>query len=123
MEADALVARQPFRFLHGIGRRDCFGRSRVHTVTWFDDWPSVEGAEAEDYLSSRALISLIKDGKVDVKNFEELPDGYEDFEIVRHRNEISGPWARRGLAVKIVVDDLDAWAVHAYLRARTRGRV
>src|SRR5437588_533366 len=96
----AVINGRAFRLRHGVGRRDCFGRARVHTVTWLEGEPSVEGAEAEDYPRTHALISLIKRGMRDVRDESDLPGGYNGFEIVRHRDEIHGPFARQGLAVK-----------------------
>jgi hypothetical protein len=122
-EGTALVEGRRLPFRHGIGGRDCFGRFRVHTCTWIAGHVSVEAAEAEDYEHSRALVSLIKRGMRDVRDEHDLPEGYEGFSIVRHRDEIHGPFARKSLAVKVRIDDLDAWALHAYLRARLRGRM
>jgi uncharacterized HhH-GPD family protein len=106
---------------HGLGRRDVFGRNRVHSVTWVENAPTVEGAEAEDYAGSRALISVIKraDGKA-VRSLDDLPSGYEQLEIVVHRDEVVGPMARSGLAVKIREDDLHGWALHALLKRENR---
>lgn len=122
-EGRAVVEGKRYEFRHGVGGRVCFGRHRIHTVTWFAGNPEVEGAEAEDYAESRALVSLIKVGMRDVRLAPELPDGYDAFEVVVHRDEVDGPFARKSLAVKVPVDDLDAWALHAFLRARLKGRV
>lgn len=109
------------RVKHGVGRRVAYGRERIHTVTWLDDHPTVEGAEAEDHQVSRALISPLKrPDRKDARNLAEVPLGYESFEIVTHRDEISGPNARHGLALKIREDDLRAWARFALLRHRDR---
>src|ERR1035438_7883196 len=45
---------------HGIGAREVFGRARVHTVSWMDGEVQVEGVEADDYPSSSALISRLR---------------------------------------------------------------
>jgi hypothetical protein len=58
--AVAVVDGQEVRARHGIGRRDTYGRSRVHSVTWVDGEPLVEGVGADDYDSSGCLLSLIK---------------------------------------------------------------
>jgi len=112
------------RVRHGIGARPCYGRDRVHTVTWVDGNPIVEGAETEDYPRTRALVSVLKrTDRKDARNLDEVPAGYRRFEIVRHRNEIVGPNARRGLAVKIREDDIEAWTVYALLRMTDRTTV
>jgi len=45
----------PFR--HAVGRRQVYGRERVHSVTWAAGAPMVEGVDADDYERSRSLIS------------------------------------------------------------------
>jgi len=107
---------------HGIGRRFAYGRERVHSVTWLDGQPVVEGVEADDYPSSRALLSAIKlpDRKL-ARRREDLPPAYERFPIVDHRAEIDAPYSRRALAVKIREDDLASWVALALLRARILG--
>jgi hypothetical protein len=115
--ADGLV----FQVRHGIGRRVCFGRERLHSVTWIGASPAAEAAEAEDYAGSHALVGVIKapNGK-DARSLDELGDRYAGFEIVRHRDEVVGRFARRSLAVKIRVDDLEQWARFAMLRDADR---
>jgi hypothetical protein len=46
-------------FRHALGRRDVYGRSRVHSVTWRNGAPMVEGVEADDFSSSQALLSRL----------------------------------------------------------------
>ena len=104
---------------HGIGAREVYGRVRVHTVTWLDGEVQVEGAEADDYPSSQALISrLRRPGRATARTWEEVPAGYEGFEIVDHLREIDAPYSPRCLAVKIREDDLASWALHAWLRSQ-----
>jgi uncharacterized HhH-GPD family protein len=104
---------------HGLGAREVYGRLRVHTVTWLDGGVQVEGAEADDYPTTAALISrLLRPGRATARTLEEVPDGYEGFEIVEHHREIEArysPWCR---AVKIREDDLASWALHAWLRSQ-----
>ncbi|HLI38178.1 MAG TPA: hypothetical protein VKV80_12690 [Streptosporangiaceae bacterium] len=104
---------------HGLGAREVFGRLRVHTVTWIDGQVQVEGVEADDYPASRALISrLRRPGRATARTWEEVPAGYEGFEIVEHRREIDAPYSPQCLAVKIREDDLASWALHAWLRSQ-----
>jgi len=104
---------------HGLGAREVYGRLRVHTVTRIDGEVQVEGVEADDYPASRALISrLRRPGRATARTWEEVPTGYEGFEIVDHRREIDAPYSPQCLAVKIREDDLDSWALHAWLRSQ-----
>lgn len=110
------------RVRHGLGGSARYGRrTRVHTVTWLDGEVQVEGVEADDYQTSRALLSILKrpDRKY-VRRLDEVPPGYEGFAIVDHRREIDAPYSRNCLALKIGVDDLPSWARHAWLRSRLR---
>jgi uncharacterized HhH-GPD family protein len=103
---------------HGIGAREVFGRVRLHTVTWVGGEVQVEGVEADDYPSSQALISrLRRPGRATARTWEQVPAGYEGFEIVEHRREIDAPYSPQCLAVKIREDDLTSWATHAWLRS------
>lgn len=114
---------QVHRMRYGIGHRHCFGRNRVHTVAWLNGHPMVEGAEAEDYDVSGDLVSVLKvyGGNRDAKSMEEVDPDYVNFRTERHCEAIEGPMARRGLAVRIGRDDLQSWAHHALLRARSKG--
>ena len=106
---------------HGLGAREVYGRRRVHSVTWVRGQPMVEGVEADDYPESRALISTLKiGGRKHVRTPGEIPQAYDDFIVVRVSNEIHAPYAPDSLGVKIVEDDLEAWARHALLRADSK---
>ncbi len=107
----------PFR--HGVGARHVYGAERIHTVTWIAKEPAVEGVAADDWLRTRGLLSLIKrpDGAM-ARTTAQVPAGYGSFTVVDHRSEIDAPYSRRGLAVKIRVDDVAAWLHHALLRRR-----
>jgi uncharacterized HhH-GPD family protein len=104
---------------HGIGSRVVYGRLRLHTVTWLAGQPQVEGVEADDYPASQCLISrLRRTGRATARTWEQVPAGYEDFDIVEHRVEIDAPHSPACLAVKLREDDLIGWATHALLRSR-----
>lgn len=94
----------------GIGGREVYGRERLHTVTWLDGEVAVEGDQADDYPSSGCLLSLLRlpDKKI-VRALEDVPTGYDGFDVIDHRQEIDAKWSRNGLAVKIPEDDLFAW--------------
>lgn len=103
----------------GIGTREVFGRLRVHGVTWIDGQVQVEGAEADNYPATQALISRLRGpGRGLVRTRAEIPAGYDDFEIVEHRREIDAPHTPQCLAVKIREDDLASWALHAWLNSK-----
>ncbi len=111
-------------FRHALGQRHAYGRLWACGVTWIKGQPVVEGIAADDHGTSRALISLIRrpDGR-HVRATDGLPPEYQGFRIVKHRAEISAPYSPRSLAVKIVEDDVVAWAAHAVLRASLLGRL
>jgi uncharacterized HhH-GPD family protein len=107
------------RLRHGLGQRPVYGRPRVHTVTWLDREVQVEGVEADDYPTTQALISRLRQpGRATVRCVDEIPAGYEDFDIVQHRAEIDAPYSPTCLAVKVREDDLELWARHAWLRSQ-----
>jgi uncharacterized HhH-GPD family protein len=86
--------------------------------------PMVEGVETDDYRSSRALLSLLRrDDKKHARTNADIPTHYDDFLIVDHRNEISAPYSPHSLAVKIVEDNVAAWATHAAIRAALSQRL
>lgn len=115
MDVDA--AGTTLKVRHGIGRRVAYGRSRVHSVTWVNGQPRVEGVETDDYEETGTLVSVLKVGGRDhIRNRSQIPAGYEGFPIVRQSDEIDAPYTRSSLAVKIAADDLAGWARHALLR-------
>jgi len=104
-------------FRHGLGGQVVYGANRVHTVTWLDGNPTVEGVAADDYPASRAMLSRIKrpDGSM-ARSPSEVPPSYLGFHVVDQRAEIDAPYSPSGMAVKIRVDDVPAWINHAVLR-------
>jgi len=110
------------RFQHGIGNREAYGRKRMHTVTWIDEQPIIEGVAADDFDRSRCVITAIKrpDGKL-ARREREVPPDWDSFTIVDHRSEIAARYSRRCLAIKVPAEDPEAWATLAVLRARDRG--
>jgi hypothetical protein len=117
----ATIGSTSFRARHGIGGREVYGRYRVHSVTWLDGQPMVEGVAADDYAESGSLLSTLRiEGRTHVRDWSELPIGYAGFTIVRQSDEIVARYSRRSLAVKVLEDDLAAWARHAILRAHSK---
>jgi uncharacterized HhH-GPD family protein len=118
----ASIGSMSFQARHGIGGREVYGRYRVHSVTWLDGQPMVEGVAADDYAQSGSLLSTLRiEGRAHVRDWSELPIGYAGFTIVRQSDEIVAKYSRRSLAVKILEDDLAGWARHAILRAQSKG--
>ena len=116
---DACIGGRRHKVRHGLGARPVYGRERVHTVTWVDGEVQVEGVEADDYPVSQSLVSrLRRPGRKTARTWEEVPAGYEGFEIVEHRREIDAPYSPQCLAVKIREDDVASWALHAWLRSQ-----
>ena len=106
---------------HGLSRRRAYGRDRVRSVTWVGGQPMVEGVEADDYAESRALLSLLRiGGKKLVRDLSDLPAGYEGFTWVEHDRHIVAPHSRHCLALKIMEDDVQVWALHALLRMESK---
>jgi hypothetical protein len=87
---------------HAVGAREVYGRVRVHTVTWIDGEVQVEGVEADDYPASLSLISRLRRvGRATARRWEDVPAGYQGFDIVEHRREIDAPYSPNCFAVKI----------------------
>src|SRR5260370_9426755 len=102
-----------------MGAREVYGRLRVHTVTWIGGEDQVEGVEADDSPVSQSLLSrLRRAGRALARTLEQVPAGYEPFEIVEHCREIDAPYSPSCLAVKIREDDLASWALHGWLRSQ-----
>ena len=102
---------------HGLSYRDVFGKKRVHSVTFVDRAPLVEGAESDDYLDSHALVSVVKtSSRKDARTSGDVSSLYFGFDVVWHNDEITGPNSRSSLAVKIKEDDLGLWALHGLIR-------
>jgi len=117
----ATVGSSAFQVRHGLGGREVYGRYRIHSVTWLDGQPMVEGVAADDYAESGSLLSTLRiEGRAHVRDWSELPIGYAGFTIVRHSDEIVAKYSRDSLAVKVLQDDLAAWARHAILRAQSK---
>lgn len=120
-DATAWVDGIAHRFRHALGSRRVFDAHRVHSVTFINGQPIVEGTSEEVYERSRKLVSLIKDAnRHDVVDRTDLPAAYEGFDIVRQTDVIDGRWTRSSLAVRITEDDLEGWARHALIRLETR---
>jgi hypothetical protein len=86
--------------------------------------PIVVFNEADDYESSGDLVAIIK-GKGDggrsmFKPGDDLPPGYENFEIDVFRNRITGPQAFNRLAVVARGGDRQAMCTHALLQLALR---
>ncbi|WP_369722920.1 hypothetical protein AB8Z38_02330 [Bradyrhizobium sp. LLZ17] len=78
----------------------------------------VEGVETDDYRTSRGLLSVIRrDDKKHARTDADVAKEYDDFPIVSCRDEINAPHSPRSLAIKIVEDNVPAWATHAAIRA------
>lgn len=112
-----------FRIRHGISRRTVYGRPRLHSVTWVENNPTVEGVEADDFAHSQSLLSLIKVTKQRLRPTDALPPEYSGFTIGVMSEEAAGRYSPRSLAVKIRLDDIDGWSRHALIRAAAWGRL
>lgn len=103
-----------FRIRHGLGRRVVYGRDRIYAVTWVNDRPTIQGVEADDYSTSRALLTLIKRGRnFHVSRAEDVSADFDNYEVVIHREQIRAPHSPSSLAFKIKEDDLHRWFTYA----------
>jgi uncharacterized HhH-GPD family protein len=117
----ATIGSASFRVRHGIGGREVYGRYRVHSVTWLEGQPMVEGVAPDDYAESGTLLSTLRvQGMEHVRDRAHIPLGYAGFTIVPQSDEIIAKYSRQSLAAKILEDDLGAWARHAVLRAQSK---
>ena len=112
-----------FRIRHGISRRTVYGRPRLHSVTWVENRPTVEGVEADDFAHSRSLLSLIKVTKRHLRPTDPLPPKYAGFTVGVMSEEAAGRYSPRSLAVKIRLDDIEGWSRHALFRSAAWGRL
>ena len=112
-----------FRIRHGVGRRTVYGRPRLHSVTWVEGNPTVEGVEADDFTRSQSLLSLIKVTKRHLRPTDSLPPEYAGFTVGVMSEEAAGRYSPRSLAVKIRLDDMEGWSRHALLGAAAWGRL
>ena len=112
-----------FRIRHGIGRRTVYGRPRLHSVTWVENRPTVEGVEADDFARSQSLLSLIKVTKRHLRPTDPLPPEYSGFTVGVMSEEAPGRYSPRSLAVKIRLDDIEGWSRHALLCSAAWGRL
>jgi hypothetical protein len=117
------VRSQTHRVRHGVGRRVVYGRWRVHTVTWLDGEVQVEGVKADDYPSTRALLSGLKrrDRSL-VRDLEAVPAEYGRFDLVEHRREIDAKGSRHCVAGVAVGEGEPRMGLPADLRRVTQAR-
>jgi uncharacterized HhH-GPD family protein len=121
--AIAEVDGQALHIRHGLGSRPVFGRVRIRSVTWVEGEVAVEGVEADDFESSRCLMSLIKITKKHLRPTDPIPPEYAELPLAVFSDEIVGPHSFGSLAVKLRQDDIGAWTRHALLRSAAWGRL
>ena len=109
-EAVAQTPTGPFQIRHGLAMRIAYGRPRVRSVTWVNKVVAVEGVEANDYPTSRALVSIIRTA---AKRMVRVPE-----DVPMDVRDLDAPYSRDGLAVKLQEDDLERWAAFAISRTR-----
>ena len=112
---------QVYSVRHCLGAKQAFGAQRHYSLTLVNGVPEVEGVSPEDYAEARSLVTLLKgaDGKL-VREHSDVPAQFKEFELVHHRTEIKGPYARDALAVKIPEADVVGWAAYALARIEVR---
>lgn len=118
----ARLGSRSFDVRHAIGTRFAYERDRVRSATFVEGRPMVEGVEADDYGSTRALVSRLTRGSGNklITPSDPVYLDYADFEVVLHSDEIVAKRSPRRVALKIVEDDINAWVTHAMVRARQK---
>lgn len=122
-ELEVAVDGRHLKVRHGLGTRHVYGKQRRHSVTFLGGSPAAEAVAADDYDTSRCLISALKDqeGRI-VRPSEEVPGAYAGFPLVSHREQINAPYSRDALAVRLHEDDITSWVGFALARLTVRSR-
>lgn len=118
---EAVLDGRRAKFRHGVGSRFVYGKQRVHSVTWLDGQPIVEGVAADDYALSRCLLSPVRrPDKRLARSAEEVPASLRQLPLVDHRSELDAAYSRRAIAVKIPDDNVEGWLTLAASRLHGR---
>ena len=100
----------------GFTRREAAGKARERSAVFIDNRPLVEFVGADDFESTQVMVSVLKVHGRQVRPIEGPPRSYDDAQIVRYNEHVTGPYASSNLAVCCKKDDLVAMVKHALLR-------
>jgi uncharacterized HhH-GPD family protein len=120
-ELTLAVAGASHRLRVAVCDRQAYGRSRRRIVVFTGSQPLAEAVGVDNYEHSRALAGLLKDsdGRMILPGAP-IPQVYEGFPLVVFSEEVTGPYSRAGLAVRLREDDLVSWGTFALARTAVR---
>jgi hypothetical protein len=113
---------QKLKVIIGITKRASSGKDdRERVVVLIDGQPVLEFVGADDFEQSRLTVSVIKpDGAKHLRAGDEVPPAYSGFDIRPFNQIVTGPNARKGLAVVCTLDDRATMVRHAIVRWRSK---
>jgi len=117
-ETRARVNGQTVRVVVGITKRESSGKKdRERILILIDGQPLVEFIGADDFDHSRLVASIIKpDGSKHLRVGDHLPPEYAPFDTRPYNQVVTGPRAKKGMAVVCTIDDLGTMVQHALIR-------
>ena len=101
--------------------REAYGSMRRRIVVFVGSSPTAEAVGVDDHHHSGALVGLLKDanGRM-IRPGEPVPEVYAEFPLVLASDEVSGPYTRGGLAVRLAESDVVSWSAFALARIAVR---
>jgi hypothetical protein len=101
--------------------REAYGSLRRRIVVFVGSAPVAEAVGVDDHHHSEALAGLLKDADNRmIRPGEPVPEVYAGFPLVSFPDEVSGPYTRGGLAVRLRENDVISWAAFALARTAVR---
>jgi hypothetical protein len=109
---------QTVKVVVGITKRESSGKKdRERILILIDGQPLVEFIGADDFDRSRLVASIIKpDGSKHLRVGDHLPPEYASFDTRPYNQVVTGPRAKKGMAVVCTIDDLGTMVRHALIR-------
>jgi hypothetical protein len=105
----------------GVTKRESSGKMRERAVVFINGQPMVEFIGADDFLETGLMLAIIKpDGYKHLAPHQSIPSEYSGFEVRPFNELITGPGAKKGLAVVCPRSDLACMARHALIRWRVK---
>jgi uncharacterized HhH-GPD family protein len=101
--------------------REAYGSLRRRIVVFVGSAPVAEAVGVDDHHHSEALVGLLKDadGRM-IRPGDPVPEVYAGFPLVLFSDEVSGPYTRGGLAVRLRENDVVSWSAFALARTAVR---
>lgn len=103
------------------GDREAYGSLRRRMVIFVGSSPVAEAVGVDDHARSGMLAGLLwnTEGRM-VRPGEPVPEVYDGFPLVSFIDQVTGPYARGGVAVHLREDDVGSWAAFALARIAIR---